>query len=827
MPIVPVEENGVGLAGLTDAKLRAADYSGSGLEALGAGLAGLGKAGAEFAESLPRADDPAAAHARLLRTDLAAKQAWNDGHSANAAILDDFRQLNGKDARAALAPAAEAMMNNFHAVRHGLGDDDHARAIIDDTLAHRTAKDIADLHAHADAQDRIAQAQESERLIDNSATDALRHPDDPARFDAAITTGENSLRRQGQLAGKPEAAIADEVARWRSSRYVEAAHALAPHDGLGATALFERYHAQLTPADRADLAGLLQEPMAQAQAIADIDTPALAAAPYAPLTPQDDPLLADRMRTITPHLDRVMLPELMQRYDGDAARAWAATQIGADAVDDLIKQHGDGWYRALPEQARNAVAHNFALLMANGSPRTAPQDPGAVTASLTGLDEARRSYAERELTLRTTRADQARRTAQGAAADQAYELADQLGHDFTSLAQLPPKLRADLSEQTSTALQRQADANIDPRPVAPQGAVALALHDMAATAPDAFRNTDLREYRPLVSPDEYAMFVRLQNGIQARDEAKTKQSLGVRSLGAADGTPFSGAGPMFPNSVRSNGFGMRPIASTQQGAAGVADSTQSPAAPQTPSPLGLPAAAQSASQTTAAPLPPASATTGSGSPTGQVQAANANTPQPPPLLVPLTTATIGQERVLAARISATDAARLSGENVIATPAMRAAAQAQIRKVRVATGDDEILAFGYLMPDGTIDVRPGGTAGSGRNSDNAHGKPAGPGKLLFVIHGHIESRNDGSDGDDGMVDAPDDPASGGRGDADGLFKYHVPVATVYGNHIGWRELRNGQLTFSVPLRSQSPSQLSALEARLTREQPQFLKPVALH
>ena len=512
MPIVPVEENGVGLAGLTDAKLRAADYSGSGLEALGAGLAGLGKAGAEFAESVPRADDPAAAHARLLRTDLAAKQAWNDGHSANAAILDDFRQLNGKDARAALAPAAEAMMNNFHAVRHGLGDDDHARAIIDDTLAHRTAKDIADLHAHADAQDRIAQAQESERLINNSATDALRHPDDPARFDAAITTGENSLRRQGQLAGKPEAAIADEVARWRSSRYVEAAHALAPHDGLGATALFERYHAQLTPADRADLARLLQEPMAQAQAIADIDTPALAAAPYAPLTPQDDPLLADRMRTITPHLDRVMLPELMQRYDGDAARAWAATQIGADAVDDLIKQHGDGWYRALPQEARNAVAHNFALLMANGSPRTAPQDPGAVTASITGLDEARRSYAERELTLRTTRADQARRTAQGAAADQAYELADQLGHDFTSLAQLPPKLRADLSEQTSTALQRQADANIDPRPVAPQGAVALALHDMAATAPEAFRNTDLREYRPLVSPDEYDGFVRLQYG---------------------------------------------------------------------------------------------------------------------------------------------------------------------------------------------------------------------------------------------------------------------------------------------------------------------------
>jgi soluble lytic murein transglycosylase len=511
MPIVPVEENRVGLAGLTDEKLRPADYSGSGLEALGAGLAGLGSSAADFAASLPRPSPAEAAHARLLRTDLAAKQAWNDGHEANAAMLDDFRQLKGKDARAALAPVAEAMAQNLHAVRLG-HEDDHVRAIIDGTLAHRTAQDIVDLHAHADAQDAIAQAQESQRLIDNSASDALRHADDPKRFDHAIATGENTLRRQGQLAGKAKTAIDGEITAWRSARYVAAVHALAPSDGLGATALFERYRDALTPADRAGLEPLLHEPMAQTQAIADIDTAALAAAPFAPLTPQGDPLLADRMRTITSHFDRVVLPELMQRYGGDAARAWAATQIGADAVDDLVKQHGHGWYQALPEMARNAVAHNFALLRADSSARAAPQDRAAVEASLAGLDDARRGYAQRELTLRSNRADQARRAAQGAAADQAHAIADQLGHDFTSLAQLPAKVRADLSDQTSTALQRQADANIDPQPVAPEGVVSHALRDVAATAPEAFRDLDLREYRPLVSADEYAMFERVQQG---------------------------------------------------------------------------------------------------------------------------------------------------------------------------------------------------------------------------------------------------------------------------------------------------------------------------
>jgi hypothetical protein len=45
MIIVPIEENHVGLASATDAKFRAPDTSGSGLEALVAGLAKLGDGG--------------------------------------------------------------------------------------------------------------------------------------------------------------------------------------------------------------------------------------------------------------------------------------------------------------------------------------------------------------------------------------------------------------------------------------------------------------------------------------------------------------------------------------------------------------------------------------------------------------------------------------------------------------------------------------------------------------------------------------------------------------------------------------------------------------
>jgi hypothetical protein len=77
--------------------------------------------------------------------------------------------------------------------------------------------------------------------------------------------------------------------------------------------------------------------------------------------------------------------------------------------------------------------------------------------------------------------------------------------------------------------------------------------------------------------------------------------------------------------------------------------------------------------------------------------------------------------------------------------MRAAAAANIAKLKVAAGGKEVMAFGYLMPDGRIEVRLAeGTAGNLKFS----GHPSGPGKVIFGIHGHPSD-----DGSDGMVDDP--------------------------------------------------------------------------
>jgi hypothetical protein len=53
MPIiVPIEENEVGIAGLTDENSNAVNYGGSGLEVLGRGLATFGDGGMQFADAL-------------------------------------------------------------------------------------------------------------------------------------------------------------------------------------------------------------------------------------------------------------------------------------------------------------------------------------------------------------------------------------------------------------------------------------------------------------------------------------------------------------------------------------------------------------------------------------------------------------------------------------------------------------------------------------------------------------------------------------------------------------------------------------------------------
>ncbi|MDB5675025.1 MAG: hypothetical protein JWM65_2007 [Sphingomonas bacterium] len=194
--------------------------------------------------------------------------------------------------------------------------------------------------------------------------------------------------------------------------------------------------------------------------------------------------------------------------------------------------------------------------------------------------------------------------------------------------------------------------------------------------------------------------------------------------------------------------------------------------------------------------------------------------------------------VLAAKIGRTDASRLNGRDIVVTPEMRAIAQANIAQVRVRAGKEEKTSVAYLMADGTIQVRPldgkGTTHESSDTGDSVSGHTSGPGRPLFIIHGHIEKNtglssgfSSGRTGDDGMVDNTLDPKAKGYGDTYSLMTLGIPVATVYNGYIGWHEMRGGQLLFSAPKAAFGHGQASSLQDNLNSEQHKFLTPRPRH
>jgi hypothetical protein len=221
------------------------------------------------------------------------------------------------------------------------------------------------------------------------------------------------------------------------------------------------------------------------RAIADVDAADLAASPFAPQVPKmsaED--LRDRMLVISPDAQQGSLPALMQRYQGDAARSWAAAAMGADKLDALITRRGDGWYQALPQPVLLDVAQRMALLGARSSSRAMPSDPAAVATRIVNqpdIDDERRQNALDELNWRLAQSDRTRREVESKAASAAFAIADRHGPDFISIGQVPPAIRRDLGSADIDRLTSRARENINPQAPLENG-----LRGAADIAPASF-----------------------------------------------------------------------------------------------------------------------------------------------------------------------------------------------------------------------------------------------------------------------------------------------------------------------------------------------------
>ena len=177
----------------------------------------------------------------------------------------------------------------------------------------------------------------------------------------------------------------------------------------------------------------------------------------------------------------------------------------------------DGWFGALPEDVRKAVAANMTLLGAATSPRTppVPEDHAPASSWIQAQDweDGRKQLAHEELHKRVGLANRQRSAAEDAAKETGLALAQKLGPGFISVNQLPPAVRRDLSDDALAALTLRADRNVHPVTVAPHGDVATTLNRMAATDPEGFAREDLRLVRDRMTPGEYASLERTQKGL--------------------------------------------------------------------------------------------------------------------------------------------------------------------------------------------------------------------------------------------------------------------------------------------------------------------------
>lgn len=258
MPSIVPEENRVGIAGLTDARFRAADYGGSGLEALGAGLVKIGGGGEELAKAIDErhrrallaASELGDDHQRNI-DDAAVKKAYV-AHSDRADLalrgVDGLLNRRGVDAYTGFPDAVQRLAESHDQALAPLTE--AQRGIAATILADRLRSDIAVAGSHVHQQGAFEQRAQNDRVQEVAARNAVANLDDPALHDHHMTIGENAVRQQALNEDMPDDERDRQVADYRSSVYAASIAALAARQPRQAAAWYAGVGGVLNAPDR-------------------------------------------------------------------------------------------------------------------------------------------------------------------------------------------------------------------------------------------------------------------------------------------------------------------------------------------------------------------------------------------------------------------------------------------------------------------------------------------------------------------------------------------------------------------------------------------------
>jgi hypothetical protein len=283
MIIVPIEENREGIAGLTDAKFRAPDYSGSGLEALGAGLAKFGESGGQFATAL---DDKRKRELAAIAAIAAAKlDGDHQSHIDDAAVKQAY--VNYSDQTHEALHGDDGLFNQRGAAAHtafpdlvGKLIDNHDKALapldevqrgaVAPAFGARLRSDVDLAAQHVRAQGKAEHQRQVEKLLQATGRDAVARADDPDLHDHHMATGEKAIRQQGRIKNLPAREVDRQITDYKSAVHADTIDALAKSDPATANAWLDAQQDQMTAADHAEAQSALDAHSTLTKEISDV-----------------------------------------------------------------------------------------------------------------------------------------------------------------------------------------------------------------------------------------------------------------------------------------------------------------------------------------------------------------------------------------------------------------------------------------------------------------------------------------------------------------------------------------------------------------------------
>jgi len=167
LPTVPVAQNTVGFASMTDAKFKPADFGAAGVM-VGKSLQGLGEQGQQFAQQQFEYQQKAA-QLEANKFELAHIQATQE-------IGSTVQEARGENAGPVSLQATTDLNNRTTALLSQASP--HVRAILAPKLLERNAQTIAAFREHAFTQTNDALVTSSQAIIGNSVDAAVAEPDE-------------------------------------------------------------------------------------------------------------------------------------------------------------------------------------------------------------------------------------------------------------------------------------------------------------------------------------------------------------------------------------------------------------------------------------------------------------------------------------------------------------------------------------------------------------------------------------------------------------------------------------------------------------------------